>query len=193
MLPAAFAFLHAHGVEATPDEIDAAVAEALRAHRPVLYPKGGSGLTGEERAFLAAGGVDPAVEIQGPDPLVRGVAQHAAVLKTALSTAEMAAALGVTEARVRQRLQKRTLFGVETRHGWRIPSFQLTADGELPGWSAVAPHLPAELSAAELLAWLTLPNADLVVGEDETPVSPLDWLRAGRGPRAVAALAEGLA
>ncbi len=193
MLPAAFAFLHAHGVEVAPADLDAAVADALRAHRAVLYPRGGAGLTADELSFLREGGVDPDGEIRGLDPVVRGVAEHAAILKSALTTAEVAAALGVTEARVRQRLQKRTLFGIETRHGWRIPSFQLSEEGELPGWSEVAPRLPAGLSAVELLGWLTLPNADLVVGEEETPVSPLDWLRAGRSPKVAAAVAAGLA
>lgn len=192
MLPAAFAFLHAHGVDATPEELDAAVAEALRAYRPVLYPRGGGGLTSEELAFLRAGGVDPAEEIAGPDPFVRGIAEHAAILKTSLTVGEVAAALGVTETRVRQRLQKRTLYGIETRHGWRIPSFQLTADGELPGWATVAPKLPAGLSPVELMGWLTLPNPDLGVGEDETPTSPLEWLAAGRSAKAVAALAANL-
>ncbi len=194
MLPAAFAFLHAHGVQVGPDDLDAAVAEALRTHRAVLYPRGGTGLTAEERAFLREGGVDPEPKDLGiADPLVRGIAEHAAILKTALTTAEVAARLGVTEARVRQRLQKRTLFGVETRQGWRVPSFQLTEEGELPGWSDVAPKLPADISAVELFGWLTIPNADLYVDEEETPVTPLDWLRSGRSPKAVAALAADLA
>lgn len=193
MLPSAFAFLHAHGVDIPPDDLDAAVAEALRMHRAVLYPRGSAGLTADEVALLREGGVDPdARNVAGLDPVVRGVAEHAAILKSSLTTGDVAEALGVSEARVRQRLAKRTLFGIETRHGWRVPSFQLTEDGELPGWSEVAPRLPVGLSAVELLGWLTLPNADLVVGEEETPISPIEWLRQGRSARVVAGLAAGL-
>lgn len=193
MLPA-FAYLHAHGVDVQPDALDRALAEALAQHRAVLYPSGGSGLTEAETEVLRAGGLDPTPrDLGSAGPLVRGVAEHAAILKSALTTAQVAERLGVTEARVRQRLQKRSLFGVETRHGWRIPSFQFTESGELPGWSTVAPRLPADLTAVELFGWLSEPNPDLFLGEDDEPVTPRAWLLAGRSARAVAELAADLA
>jgi hypothetical protein len=40
--------------------------------------------------------------------------------------------------------------------------------------------------------WFTTTNPDLVVGEDETPVSPLEWLRAGFDAAVVADLAAEL-
>ena len=119
MLPAT-AFLHAHGIDASCEDIDEAVADALERHRPALYPRDGSGLTAAEAEVLRQGGFEPAAS--APDALVEGLAEHVAILRTALSTGDVADRLGVSEARVRQRLQKRTLYGVETRHGWRLPS-----------------------------------------------------------------------
>jgi hypothetical protein len=38
-------------------------------------------------------------------------------------------------------------------------------------------------------AWFATPDSDLFFDEEETPVSPPDWLRTGRPPARVAELA----
>lgn len=194
-VPLVAAFLHAHGLNVAPEELEAALVEAIAARRAVLYPfEGRSGLTAPEADALRRGGFDLEPRTMGKDdPVVRAAAEHAAILASALTTAEAAARLGVSEGRVRQRFAQRTLYGLHGRRGWLVPSFQFASgNAELPGWDRVVPHLPASLSPVEVLGWLTLPNADLVVGEDERPVSPRDWLLAGNDPARVAELAAGL-
>ena len=194
-VPLVAAFLHAHGLNVAPEELEAALVEAIAARRAVLYPfEGRSGLTAPEADALRRGGFDLEPRAMGKDdPVVRAAAEHAAILASALTTAEAAARLGVSEGRVRQRFAQRTLYGLHGRRGWLVPSLQFASgNAELPGWDRVVPHLPASLSPVEVLGWLTLPNADLVVGEDERPVSPRDWLLAGNDPARVAELAAGL-
>jgi hypothetical protein len=194
-VPLVAAFLHAHGLNVAPDELEAALIEAIAARRAVLYPfEGRSGLTAPEADALRRGGFELEPRAMGKmDPMARAAAEHAAILASALSTAEAAARLGVSEGRVRQRFAQRTLYGIQGRRGWLVPSFQFASeDTELPGWDRVVPHLPTALSPVSLLAWLTLPTPDLAVGEDERPVSPRDWLLAGNDPARVAELADGL-
>lgn len=171
-------------------ELEFAVVEVLRDRADVLYPYGEpSGLTAEERDVLRRGGADLTEHPFGPDdPLLRTTAEHAAILASALTTAEAAARLGVSEMRVRQRLTGRSLLGISTAHGWRIPSFQFSAEGELPGWARVARVIPSGVSPVEALHWLELPHPELVVAGE--PVSPRRWLLEGRSPAAVVAAAE---
>ncbi len=111
---------------------------------------------------------------------------------TDLSVAQAARKLGIDESRVRHRLSERTLFGTKVRGTWVLPAFQFSTDGPVPGIEQVLPHIPADLHPVALLNWFTLPEPDLVVGEEETPVSPRDWLLMGRDPKVAANLAESL-
>lgn len=175
-------------------ELDQALVEALDRQKVLYYPSGDSALPAAEAELLREGGFDLSARRRGPkDPLARGLAEHAALIKTSLSVAEAATLLGVSEGRIRQRLGKHELFGIPMGREWRLPRFQFGEDGELPGWSHVAAQLPAELSPVALAAWMATPNPDLVVGEEETPVSPREWLASGRSPKAVIRLVADLA
>lgn len=191
-MPLATAALTAVGLRCSRADLDFAVAEVLARRAEVFYPFGEpSGLTEDERAVLTAGGAD--LEEHAPDagdPLIRAAAEHAAILTSALTTAETARRLGVSEMRVRQRLAQHTLLGINTSKGWRIPSFQFTLRGELPGWGRVARQLPADVSPVELLSWLELPNPELRAGARE--LSPREWLASGHDPGAVVVAAEDL-
>lgn len=181
-------------VDVAPDELDQALAEALDRQKLLAWPRGDSALPAAEAGILREGGFDLSPRKRGAaDPLARGLAQHAALVKTAFTVGQAAAHLGVSEGRIRQRLGKRELFGVAFGREWRLPRFQFTEDGEVPGWASVCPRLPAELAAVELDAWFTHPHADLQVGDHESPVSPRDWLCAGRSAKAVVQLAAHLA
>ncbi|MCK6529598.1 DNA-binding protein [Myxococcota bacterium] len=192
---AAIAFLHAHGLSVDPGDLQTALAEAIARHRAVLHPvPGREGLTAPEEEVLREGGFDVTPRGIGPDdPLVRTTAEYAAILQSSLGTRDAAALLGVSDARIRQRLAgRRTLLGVETRRGWRLPSFQFTEAGEVPGWSEVVTEIPPGLSLVAVLRWFSTPDADLEA-EDGSPRSPRDWLLAGGPPDAVARLARDLA
>lgn len=181
---ATFAFLHAHGLEVRPQGLDEAVVAALDAMAVVYAPSTSEALTVAECEVAAYGGLDPTPG--GEDPLVEGVASYAALLRSGLTTAAAAARLGVSDARVRQRLADRSLFAVRQGPAWRLPLFQFGPDGELPGWGLVCAALPEGLSPVALERWLRTRHPDL--GE-----APREALLAGRDPRLVAAAAAELA
>lgn len=153
---------------------------------------GEDGLTAAEVETARVGGLDPQPVRRRSaltDPLVRGVAAHANLIQTGLTTRQAASKLGVSDARIRQRLHFRTLFAVRAGRSWKLPLFQFTREGELPGWGKVCSSLPSTASPVAVLRWLELPHCDLVTGEDEPPMSPRAWLLEGRPPATVAALA----
>lgn len=119
-------------------------------------------------------------------------ADYAALLATALTVPELAARLGVDEGRIRQRLTRRTLYGIKDRRAWRIPLFQLDDDGRalVPGLDRVAPHW-AGAHPVEVARWFTLPHVDLEDAEGR-PVAPRAWLLGGGDPQTLAELAEEL-
>ena len=94
--------------------------------------------------------------------------------------------LGVTDARIRQRVADRSLFALREGRVLRLPLFQFGPDGALPGWAVVCRAAPRSLAPIELDRWLHTPHPDLRVGKEEEPVSPREWLLAGRAPEDVA-------
>ena len=186
------AILERAGLQVDPEEFDRLVADALQEVVPLRpSPDPVAELSNDELALLAVGGMrfDP-LPAGREHPLVRTAAQYAALLGSSLSVAEAAAHLGVAESRVRQRLGERTLYGIKRPGGWRLPRFQFAARGGVPGIERVLPRLAPDLHPLEVVGWFTTPHPDLTVGEDERPVSPLDWLNAGLPPDTVASLAE---
>lgn len=188
------AFLHAHGLDVEPKGLVAALRAALEAAQVRYYGAvGDEGLTAAEIEVARSGGLDDEPVSEATDPLLQGVIAYAALVHAGLTTRKAAERLGVTDARIRQRLRDRSLLALRAGKSWHLPEFQFTRKGELPGWGEVCPHLPASTSPVALERWLALPHPDLVVGDDETPASPRDWLMAGRPPQAVASLAAELA
>lgn len=189
------AFLHAHGLDVEPKGLPKALRDAIQHLQSLYYANTGQeGLTAAEIQIYRSGGLDPAPrELGMKDPLLRGVMTYAGLVDTGLTAVESAKLLGVTDARIRQRLKERTLFAIKTGGSWRLPRFQFAEGRELPGWGEVAQNLPQGISPVTVAHWLMLPNADLAAGEDEAPTSPRQWLLEGRSPLAVARLAETLA
>lgn len=184
----ALAFLHARGLDVQVADLKAAVRAALDSLDARYFgPESDLGLTREEARVARGGGLDATPVAVGDDPLLGGVAAYASLVAAGLTTREAARRLGVSDARVRQRLQERTLLAVREGRAWKLPPFQFTAAGEVPGWAPVCAALPRNASPVAVERWLSLPHPDLVVGE--SPVPPREWLLAGRPPEAVAALA----
>lgn len=186
------AVLERAGLQVDPDEFDRLVADALEVVVPLRPPPDPTTeLSGDELALLAAGGMrfDP-LPSGSAHPLARTAAQYAALLGSSLSVAQAAIHLGVAQSRVRQRLGERTLYGIKGPAAWRLPRFQFAARGTVPGIERVLPRLAPDLHPLAVVGWFTTPNPDLPVGEEERPVSPLEWLNAGLSPKAVANLAE---
>jgi hypothetical protein len=190
------AFLHTHGIEVAPEDLDPMVREAMSRLRRTLYRSDSrADLTREEAEALERGGFVLEDGESSEDPLARTVAEYAALLKSSLSTGEAAKRLGVDPSRIRQRLTSLppTLYGVRIGAGWYIPEFQFDGDGMVPGIGDVVSRLDPELHPVAVYRWFTSPNPDLSMDEPGgRNLSPRDWLRLGLPVPPVADLASNL-
>ena len=173
-------------------DFDRLVVEALEQvvpARPLLDPR--RELSASEIHILEQGGfeLEPLV-LDDAHPLIRSAAAYAALIGSSLSVAQVAARLHVDGSRVRQRLGERSLYGIKMRSGWRLPLFQFTDQGTVPGIDVVMPRLDPTLHPLSVVGWFTTPNPDLTYGDDEQPVSALTWLMAGRSVGPVIELAS---
>ncbi|HEX9699174.1 MAG TPA: hypothetical protein VGD06_06905, partial [Acidobacteriota bacterium] len=122
-----------------------------------------------------------------------GVADYAALLKTALSTREAADRLGVNPSRVRQRLGEGTLYGIRFGSEWRLPLFQFADGGLLPGFEEVIARVDREeVHPVALYRWFTSPSSELYADDLEIELSPRQWLAGGRPGAPVARIASQL-
>lgn len=168
--------------------IDQAIAGARGS--AVLAPPQ-SQFTEEEERELARGGFESLEPLpEREDPAARTAAGFVALLATALTTEAAADLLGVKESRIRQRLQARTLYGVKRGRAWRLPRFQFTDSGTVPGIDVVLSRLAQDLHPMAVWRWITSPAPELVV--DDIVVSPRDWLCSGGDPERAAELAAAL-
>ena len=112
------------------------------------------------------------------------------LLEDALTVQQVADVLKVSPGRVRQRLSKRTLLGIDVAGNWKLPKFQFTADGEVRGLDQVLPGLPSDVHPLVLWRFLTTPHPDLIL-ENEA-VSPGTWMSTGGSVEPVLELAADL-
>jgi hypothetical protein len=165
------------------------VADAVRA-MPAAEPSGSAlhDLTAAEATVLETGSFDLRPERPdelADDPLARGAAEYAALLATALTPPQIAQRLGLDGSRIRHRLAERTLYGIKTAAGWRLPLFQFDpfTGGILPGFAAVLTTLDPEMHPVAIQRWFLRPDPDLEL--EGRMVSPRDWLLHGGAPKAV--------
>jgi len=116
-----------------------------------------------------------------------------ALLHSCLTAEDVARKLEVDPACVEAWLasEHRTLYGIQAPSGWRVPAFQLTDDGLLPGIEQVIPRLHPDLHPVAFAQWFQNSNPDLVEAEG-VALSPREWLRRGHRPACVATLAARL-
>lgn len=189
------AYLHAHGLQVSPQELDLLVTEAVdRLQRDLFRSDPRRDLSAEEVRTLELGGFDlEPIELGADDPLARAAALYSGLLTTSFDTTEAARVLGVDPSRIRHRLTSRppSLYGIRIASGWRLPRFQFDGDQILPGIGDVVAGLDPELHPASVYSWFVMPNPDLVAELlSETPLSPREWLRHGFPSFAVAELAK---
>jgi hypothetical protein len=184
--------LRKRGVAVSEEEFAALLDDALGAAQATHAPDPGRVLTEAEASLLSGGGADLAAQAEGePGPGAEAVGALGALLAGSLTVASAAALLGVDASRVRHRLGEGSLYGIRLRSGWRLPAFQFAGtDGVVPGVNEVLAAIPRDLHPLAVQRWLTTPNPDLAV--DDSPVSPLAWLRGGGAPDPVATLAADL-
>lgn len=116
---------------------------------------------------------------------------------TAASPAQVATALKVSMARVRQLRGDRALWAIrEGADRWVFPILQFEDDPrdegvttrQIPGLAAVFQALPEDLHPLAVQGFLLTPQPDLVF--EGVPVPPLVWLRSGGSVAAVRSMAQ---
>jgi len=197
------AVLQAHGITASPRQlVDYLVASVEAMEEGALIPAAQE-LPKAELDVLRGGGFEvDAGPVAEEDPIARASAAYSALMETALTIKAVAAAMGRNESRIRQRLLERTLYGMRRGRNWLLPLFQFevedrngtrTIKGVVPGIEKLFPALSPKLHPVSVWRWFTSPSTELV---DDTspdkPISPRDWLLAGRDPTPVADLARDL-
>jgi hypothetical protein len=127
-----------------------------------------------------------------PDVVARTAARAAVMLVEARTTSEVAIALQVSAARVRQRAADGSLYAIRDGDEWRFPRWQFDpASGrEIRGVAVVIRHLAATLHPIAVHRFFTESVPDLEI--DDTPVSPVAWLSTGGDPALVVAMAASL-
>ena len=137
------------------------------------------------------------LRLEQPTPALRdGVAARATALTERLLRAghtvdETAKLLGAPDADIRRLVNERKLYAVRHNGEWIVPDFQVEGRGLIPGLEQVVPHLPHDVQIVEVYTWFTSPSTDL---EDDhnRPLSPREWLLAGRPIDPVITLAADL-
>jgi hypothetical protein len=167
--------------------VEAAIDEMARALPAAVGPQ----LSSAEAAMLDEAGLAERT-LDVPNPLERSRIELDLLVRSSLTIEDAARALGVSTSRIRQRLSPKhpTLYGIKEDRGWRIPRFQFEPKGKLVrGLDAVLPQVRRDAHPVVVRDWFTTPHQDLVVGDDETCVTPRAWLSSGRSAETVAELA----
>ncbi len=170
------------------------MVDSMLATLPVGRTRGRpeSRFTEGEAAVLREGGMKFDASGYGGQ-VSRTASKHAAIVASALTVREAAALLGVSEGRVRQKVSAGRLYSVLAGGGRRLPRFQFSERGGVPGMEEVARSVPGGVHPVALWNFFMSPNPDLYLdAEEEVPVSPRDWLLSGGSPEAVVPLAREL-
>jgi hypothetical protein len=163
----------------------------LAARTPTASSDPTSSLTEVEESVLReAGSLATPMPSLSERPSAQTAVAAIRLLETALTVKDAARKLDVSDGRVRQRVAERTLVGVETSSGWKLPAFQFTDDGDVRGLDRVLPVLPDDVHPLVVYRFLTQPTAELLL--DDEPTSPREWLTTGGSVERVVTLAEQL-
>jgi hypothetical protein len=131
-----------------------------------------------------------ATEAEVTAALTEAARDRLRIVRESLTTSDAGKLLGVDSSRIRQRLEDGSIWGFKPDGSWRVPAWQFEGGELVPGIAQVNRALRKDLDPRSVEGFLTSPNVDLVVGE--TKVGPLEWLRAGNAPAAVALIASSL-
>lgn len=186
---------HVEGREVEDRDVRLSLAGATVAVESLLREGTASApaLSGKEAAVLDEAGLTEKARGVGADAVGTARIELEVLLLRSLPLEAAAKLLGVSPSRLRQRLGARTLYGIKEKSGWRLPRFQFGSNRRLVrGIEEVLPHVRVDAHPVAVARWFAAPHQDLVLGAQEQPVSPLQWLSAGHPPRTVAALAEEL-
>jgi hypothetical protein len=140
----------------------------------------------DQRAALIDVGLDLSPHADGEaDFRARTVAAYAVLAESSMTVLEAASALNIHDSRIRHRLKEGRLTGWKDPD-WKLPSWQFTGSGVLPGLETVLRALPEDQPALVVAAYMNTRQSDLVINDQ--PATPRQWLLAGGDPDSVARL-----
>lgn len=120
-----------------------------------------------EVAVLREGGITFDASSYG-GRISRTASKHAAILASSLRVREAAEILGVSEGRIRQKISERRLYSVRGEMGERrIPRFQFSSRGGVPGMEEVMRVVPRGIHPVALQNFFMSPDPDLYLDEEE--------------------------
>lgn len=174
------------GLRVTAAEFLSLVEDAARKLAP-LQPDPSAYFSPGQRRVLADVGLDLRSMTEGdPEPRARAVAAQAVLRDSALTVTEAASRVRVDTSRIRHRIAAGRLIGWKDLGGWRLPVWQFTDDGVLPGLEIVLAAVPTDQPPLAVAAFMTTPQSDLLIGG--RPATPREWLLAGGDADRVARL-----
>ncbi|MFC9980902.1 hypothetical protein [Gordonia sp. NPDC127522] len=138
----------------------------------------GPALSEHDAALLAEAGFVADSEAAAAARLSRDLRMQDLVVRS-LSVTDAAERLGVSTARIRQRLGEGTLWAFSAGPRRLLPPAQFTATGAVPHLEKVMPLLAKDLHPLTVQSLLTRPQPSLVV--EGRPVSIVQWLTGGAG------------
>jgi len=175
------------GIRVTADEFLSRLSSTAEQLSPA-HPEPSTYFTTQQQETLSAIGLDLSdLDDRDPDPRAGALIAQTVLNDSTYSAAEAAAVISVDTSRIRHRLAAGHLVGWKDRGGWRLPAWQFTTTGALPGLDTVLAAVPADQPPLVLAAFMTTPQADLRLGT--APSTPREWLLAGGDPTRVAELA----
>lgn len=141
-----------------------------------------SALTEQQERILAKHGGITGARPEGARSTARAMlrassANLAEQTRTSMSVSQAAQLLRVDASRIRHRLRDRALYGFKIGTSVRLPAWQFTNGGTIPGLRAVLAALPDDLHPLEVAGLMTTPDPDLAIADE--PTSPTDWLTHG--------------
>ncbi len=155
-------------IEALGATSDRLAAEASRAEP----------ISAGERAALERLGIDPDTPAS-VEPAARATVLRSSLLAASAPLKEVADRVGVSDARLRQRIGEGSLLAIKGVRGWLIPLFQFPEGREVPGLGRVLRAIRPDASVALKASFLTTPQPELA-DEADALLAPLDWLTQGR-------------
>jgi hypothetical protein len=131
-----------------------------------------------ERLGIDVAGTMPDADFYQSDPVLEGMIRQALMMAEAIPFAEAARRMGVSSARLRQRIAAGSLIAIRRPHGrgWLIPAFQIADTGEVSHLGPVLLSVGRTVSAEAMDHFFRTPREDLQGS------SPRDWLIAGHDP-----------
>ncbi|MFC0545506.1 DNA-binding protein [Kutzneria chonburiensis] len=175
------------GLRVTADEFLSLVEDVARRLAPP-HPEPATYFTPEQQVALTDVGLDlGGLREDDFEPRARALAAQTVLLDSALTVTDAARVLDVDTSRIRHRLAAGRLAGWKDRGSWRLPAWQFTDSGVLPGLEVVLAAMPDDQPPLVLAGFMTTAQPDFPLGDSAG--SPREWLLAGGDPRRVAAVA----